>query len=69
MFYFLYIPLQVPTVIVYGETDGGLGRESTKNLQQLPEVSVVEIPGAGHAAYMDHPELWHSILYNYLRSL
>ena len=57
-------------MIVYGESDSGLGRESTKNLRRLPEVvSVVKIPGAGHAAYMDRPELWHTILYNYLRSL
>ena len=65
-----YLPhLQVATVIVYGELDEDLGRESTKNLQNLPNTSEVEIPGAGHAAYMDRPEIWNAMLYNYLRSL
>jgi abhydrolase domain-containing protein 14 len=61
--------ITVATVIVYGELDEDLGRESTKNLQNLPNTSEVEIPGAGHAAYMDRPEIWNTMLYNYLRSL
>ena len=63
------LPLQVPAVIVYGEKDDALGKWSLARLEKLPNHAVSMVPGAGHAAYMDQPKLWHNILYNFLNSL
>ncbi|CAI8044311.1 Protein ABHD14B [Geodia barretti] len=64
-----YESIQVPTAIVYGEKDKRLGEWSYRHLKLLPNHRVVVIPGAGHAAYMDNPTLWHTVLYNFLNSL
>ena len=61
--------LQVATAIVYGSSDTRLGQESLDNLRALPNSVVVRLPEAGHAAYMDKPDLWHTILYNFLQAL
>lgn len=62
--------LSVPTLIVYGELDTGLGTRSTEDLSLIPTATKPqELPGAKHPAYLDQPELWHQLLINFLHLL
>jgi len=62
--------VQVPTMIVYGENDRGLGLSSKKNLLKLPNHTEPQVlPGASHPAYLDQPDLWHKLLYNFINKL
>ena len=61
--------IQVPTVIVVGSRDRNIGPASVKNLSLLPNHVVVTLPDAGHPAYLDQPDLWHKMLYHFLRAL
>lgn len=56
---------QVPTMIVYGERDAGAPVDT---LHQMPNSKVFKIKNAGHACYMNDPNEWHRLLYNFLRS-
>ena len=62
-------PAQVPTAIVYGSNDRGLGVSSLRALSALPRAMVAVIPGGSHPAYLDDPALWHLILYNFAGTL
>lgn len=64
-----YPSIKTPTVIVYGDGDTGLGVDSLKNLSLLPNHAVVKLANAGHAAYLNQPQVWHTILYNFLENL
>jgi len=65
-----YKDLTVPTMIVYGEKDTGLGHTSRDNLVKMPNSTKPQVlPGAGHPAYLDQPDLWHKLLYNFMLSL
>ncbi|KAF0310692.1 Protein ABHD14B [Amphibalanus amphitrite] len=61
--------IKVPTVIVYGSKDHGLGESSERVLSQIGGSSVVVVPGGGHPAYLHNPTLWHRVLYNFARRL
>ena len=61
-----FLTHQTPTVILYGDRDKRLGLESLKNLSLLPNHCVVQVKDAGHAAYLNQPEVWHTVLYNFL---
>ena len=60
---------QVPTVIVYGSEDHGLGQSSARVLSQIPGSEVVVVPGGGHPAYLHDRALWHRLLHNFARRL
>lgn len=64
-----YRDIQTPTLIVYGELDTNLGAQSHKNLIQLPNHTVVKLPGARHACYMDKPREFHRALLDFLSKL
>merc|ERR1711913_278292 len=65
-----YQDLQVPTMIVYGEKDTGLGHTSRDNLIKMPNSTKPQILiGAGHPAYLDQPDIWHKLLYNLILNL
>ena len=56
--------------IVYGENDFSLGRESKKNLEQIPtSTQPQELAQARHPAYLDQPAKWHQIIYNFMKAL
>lgn len=55
---------KVPTFIVYGTKDLGLGSESLRNLSQMPNSQAFAMENAGHACYMNQTEEWHKLLYN-----
>ncbi|XP_047111484.1 protein ABHD14B-like [Schistocerca piceifrons] len=62
--------IEVPTLIVYGSDDNtGLAETSFKNLKVLPNSREVKIEKAGHPAYLNQPELWHKLLYNFMKLL
>ena len=62
--YFSYF--QIPVMIVQGSDDLGLGAESTMNLVNFANNEKLIIPNAGHAAYIDKPDVFHKYLYNFL---
>lgn len=65
-----YENLTLPTMIVYGEKDTGLGHQSRDNLVKIPTSTLPQVlPGAGHPAYLDKPVLWHTLLLNFLKTL
>jgi len=62
--------LDVPTLIVLGELDSTLGVRSRDNLISIPTSTKPQVlPRARHPAYLDQPELWHQLLYNFISAL
>ncbi|XP_007888695.1 protein ABHD14B [Callorhinchus milii] len=64
-----YASLQVPSLIVYGDQDAQLGKQSFDSLKNLANHKVMVMKGAGHACYLDRPEEWNQALLKYLQSL
>lgn len=64
-----YPNLQVPTLIIYGEKDTGLGHTSRNDLSNIPTSQAVELPGAKHPAYLDQPQMFHTLLYNFIKQV
>uniref|UniRef100_A0A670IN10 Protein ABHD14A n=1 Tax=Podarcis muralis TaxID=64176 RepID=A0A670IN10_PODMU len=64
-----YQQVKIPTLIIYGERDTGLGTQSLQSLQQIPKSRVVMLLGAGHACYLDKPQEFHKALLNFLGEL
>lgn len=59
--------IQIPTMFVYGENDRGLGFRSRDDLADLPDSTKPQVlDDAGHPAYLDQPEVWHTLLYNFI---
>jgi len=52
-------------MIVYGEKDT---KAPVDTLRQMPNSEVFMMKNAGHPCYMDDPNEWHRLLYNFLRS-
>ncbi|XP_052092638.1 putative protein-lysine deacylase ABHD14B [Mytilus californianus] len=63
-----YSRIQIPSAVIYGENDRR-NENLLPNLQKLPKASLYKVKDARHAAYLDQPEEFHKILYNFLRSL
>ncbi|XP_045601933.1 putative protein-lysine deacylase ABHD14B [Procambarus clarkii] len=61
--------LKIPTLIIYGEKDQKLGHTSRNDLLNIPSSQHVEIPGARHPAYLDNPDLFHTLLYNFIKQV
>jgi len=62
--------LKIPTMIVYGENDSNLGIRSKADLELIPTSTTAQVlPNAGHPAYLDQPEIWHQLLFNFIESL
>ncbi|XP_071816518.1 putative protein-lysine deacylase ABHD14B [Apostichopus japonicus] len=64
-----YQKVEVPTCIIYGEKDTGLGQESLSKLSNIPGKEVHELKGAGHPAYLDAPAEFHNILLNFSKKV
>ena len=58
--------LQVPTLIIRGSNDLGLGISAEKDLKEIPSSQIAVLPDAGHPAYLNQPSLFHQLLYNFL---
>ncbi|XP_073888473.1 protein ABHD14A isoform X8 [Macaca fascicularis] len=61
--------LETPTLILYGELDHILARESLRQLRHLPNHSVVKLRNAGHACYLHKPQDFHLVLLAFLDHL
>lgn len=61
-----YQKIKLATLIVYGSRDTSLGVNSKVNLQNLPNGRVFKIENAGHPAYLDQPDVFHSTMINFL---
>ena len=57
---------QIPTMIVYGSKDTGIGAVSLKSLRHMPNSDIMPMEGHGHPCYIEDPDEWHRLLYNYL---
>ncbi|XP_074861981.1 protein ABHD14A-like [Carettochelys insculpta] len=64
-----YQQVQIPTLIVSGERDTGLGVQSLQSLRQLPKHRAVVLPDAGHACYLEKPREFHRALLAFLGEL
>eukprot|EP00094_Tigriopus_californicus_P005678 TCALIF_05473-PA protein Name:"Similar to Abhd14a Alpha/beta hydrolase domain-containing protein 14A (Rattus norvegicus)" AED:0.14 eAED:0.14 QI:1993/0.77/0.7/1/0.66/0.7/10/0/508 len=65
-----YKAVHTPTLIVYGERDTSLGRTSAQHLVQIPTSSQPQIiPKARHPCYLDDPDRWHALIFNFVRQL
>ncbi|KAG8197174.1 hypothetical protein JTE90_011332 [Oedothorax gibbosus] len=58
--------IETPTMVVFGEKDRS---RSSALLSLLPNSQCQEIPNGSHPAYLDNPELWHQLLYNFLNAV
>lgn len=65
------IVMQPATMLYYcsGENDTGLGKTSFENLTNIPNKTVAEFKGAGHACYLDKPDEWHKTLLEFLTKI
>ncbi|XP_006892366.1 PREDICTED: alpha/beta hydrolase domain-containing protein 14A [Elephantulus edwardii] len=61
--------VKTPTLILYGELDRVLARESLQQLRHLPNHSVVKLRAAGHACYLHKPQDFHVALLSFLDHL
>uniref|UniRef100_A0A2I3RDT0 Protein ABHD14A n=1 Tax=Pan troglodytes TaxID=9598 RepID=A0A2I3RDT0_PANTR len=61
--------VKTPTLILYGELDHILARESLRRLRHLPNHSVVKLRNAGHACYLHKPQDFHLVLLAFLDHL
>ena len=56
----------MPTLIVYGERDTSLGVFSASHLRALANGRVVKVPQAGHACYLNNPDVFHTLTLNFI---
>lgn len=62
--------IKVPTLIMYGENDNTpMAKQAPQNLGVMPNSREVIFKNAGHAAYLDQPDLFHKMLYNFMKLL
>ena len=62
--------ITVPTMIVYGDKDTGLGVSSAKKLTEIPTSTTPQIlVDSRHPCYLDQPEVWHTLIYNFMLHL
>ena len=60
----------IPTMIVMGERDTGIGSRSRDDLSLIPTATKPQVlPSAGHPAYLDQPDMWHTLIYNFIKAL
>jgi len=65
-----FAQIDIPTMIVYGELDASLGVRSRDDLILIKSSTKPQVlPGAKHPAYLDQPDLWHQLLFNFISAL
>lgn len=55
--------IKTPTLVIHGEFDRS---KSSAILSLLPNARTFEIPQGKHPCYLQNPELFHTIIYNFL---
>jgi pimeloyl-ACP methyl ester carboxylesterase len=62
--------ITTPTLVLYGEHEPPFVRRHARRFQTaIPEVTVREVPGAGHASNLDAPRWYDDALRSFLESL
>lgn len=57
----------MPALVLYGEKEPAYFHAHAKRLQQqLPDVAVTVVPGAGHASNLDAPEFFTEALRSFV---
>ena len=64
-----YENLELPTLIVYGENDGGLGLSSLERLRNIRGCIIHMIKDAGHACYLKNSDEFHDNVEKFLSKL
>lgn len=65
-----YDSIFVPTLIVYGDKDTGLGVTSAKHLETIKTSTAPQVlVNSRHPAYLDQPEVFHTLIYNFMLHL
>ena len=63
-----YAGVHVPTMIVVGEKDIGLGTTSTKALTNIPTATAPQVfKNLGHGCYLEDPATWLRLMANFLK--
>jgi 4,5:9,10-diseco-3-hydroxy-5,9,17-trioxoandrosta-1(10),2-diene-4-oate hydrolase len=58
-----------PTLLIWGDRDRAVGLSSARELQRtLPQSSLLIIPGAGHIAFEEMPDICNRAMRDWLRS-
>lgn len=55
--------IKTPTLVIHGEYDRS---KSSALLSLLPNARTFEIPQGKHPCYLQNPELFHTVIYNFL---
>ncbi|MFC4448228.1 alpha/beta fold hydrolase [Halorussus aquaticus] len=59
--------ISVSTLVLYGENELGFVKRHVPRLaDEIPNVTVREVPGAGHASNLDNPEFFTGALREFL---
>eukprot|EP00095_Tigriopus_kingsejongensis_P005910 maker-scaffold392_size185621-snap-gene-0.20 protein:Tk05910 transcript:maker-scaffold392_size185621-snap-gene-0.20-mRNA-1 annotation:"abhydrolase domain-containing protein 14b" len=65
-----YKSVATPTLIVRGERDTAMGKTSAQHLSQIPTSSQPQVlPKARHPCYLDDPDRWHQLIFNFMTVL
>lgn len=56
-------------MLIYGDRDTSLGETSHQDLKTIPNFQAIILEKAGHAAYLDQPDKFHSLLYNFAKKI
>ena len=59
----------VPTLIIYGETDEEIGEPGARVLRKVPGSVIHVVQHAGHAVYMDNPLEFHRTVVRHLQRI
>jgi pimeloyl-ACP methyl ester carboxylesterase len=55
---------------VFGENDKTpMAKQAPENFRIMPNSREVSLKNAGHAAYLDVPDVFHKLLYNFMELL
>ncbi|VDN55691.1 unnamed protein product [Dracunculus medinensis] len=57
--------IKTPVLIVWGDKDTSLGPTCASNLKRLPNSKLLKITSAGHACYLNDPQLFQSACLNF----
>lgn len=60
--------LKMPAALVYGGNDQTFKKTVEEDLTTMPNSRLFKIEGAGHPAYINKPDVWHKILYVFIRA-
>lgn len=65
-----YKKIQIPTVAINGSNDTTpmVGQCKT-HFKHLPNSEIIEIPDAGHPAYLNKPDIFHTIMFHFLSDI